>query len=354
MKTLYHAFLLLLARATDRELAIYLDYLKAENKILRARLPQCIVPTAQERRQLMRLGKPLGPAIKDLITIVSPKTFLRWLRAEGAPPAARTPRGPGRPPTPDLLRELVLRIAGETGWGYSRILGELQKLGLGTVCRNTVKNILRQNGFDPGPQRGEGSWADFIKRHAATLWACDFFSKPVWTLRGLVDVYVLFFIHVDSRRVHIAGLTAHPDRVWMTQQARNLAIIFGEQSVAPKILLRDHDTKFVGEFDAILEAEGIAVKPVGPRAPNLNAYAERWVQSIKHECLDHFCVFGEDHLRHLLGCYTDYYHRQRPHQAKENRPLTVVGSATEQPADPANIICEERLGGLLRHYRPAA
>jgi putative transposase len=138
------------------------------------------------------LGKPLGPAINEPISIVSPRTFLRWLPAEVRPPGRRTgPLRPGRPRTAEAIRELVVRLAGENAWGYTRILGELKKLGVRAICRSTVVNILRREGLDPGPQRGEDTWDDFLRRHAATLWACDFFAKPVWTFRGLVEVYVL-------------------------------------------------------------------------------------------------------------------------------------------------------------------
>jgi putative transposase len=142
----------------------------------------------------------------------------------------------------------VLRLAWENDWGYTRILGELKKLGICKICRSTVVNFLREAGLDPGPQRGEDSWDDFIKRHAATLWACDFFSKPVWTLRGLVEVYVLFFINVGTRQVYVAGLTAQPGRAWVAQQARNAALHFSGQDEKPTVLLRDNDQKFGPEF----------------------------------------------------------------------------------------------------------
>src|SRR5262249_31362833 len=162
--------------------------------------------TEGERRRLVSLGKKLGTAIKELISIVTPRTFARWLKADKQPAATR-PARPGRPRTPEAVRDLVLKLAWETGWGYTRILGELKKLGVRKICRSTVINILRAAGLDPGPKRGEDSWGAFIKRHAATMWACDFFTRPVWTLRGVVDVFVLFFIHVGTRRVYVSGMT---------------------------------------------------------------------------------------------------------------------------------------------------
>src|SRR5262249_37029360 len=156
--------------------------------------------------------------------------------------------------------------------------------------------ILKEHGLDPGPRRGEGTWSEFIKRHADTLWACDFFSKKVWTRNGLVDVFVLFFIHVGMRRVHVMGMTPNPDEVWMAQQARNALMIFAEQSVKFEYVIMDMDSKFTAQFRATLEADELEVVRVGPRKPNLNAYAERFVQTIRQECLDHFVCFGVDHL----------------------------------------------------------
>ncbi|HEY8506127.1 MAG TPA: hypothetical protein VIL46_16190 [Gemmataceae bacterium] len=191
-----------------------------------------------------------------MITIVSPRTFARWLRGETPSPKKKRPARPGRPRTEAEVWELVLRLARENAWGYSRILGELKKLGVRSIARSTVVNILKEAGLDPGPKRGEGTWDEFLKRHAQTLWACDFFSCKVWTLRGLVDVFVLFFIHIGTRRVFVSGMTAHPDRAWVAQQGRNAAMVFADEPVRPRYLLRDHDTKFVEEFDQVLGAEG--------------------------------------------------------------------------------------------------
>jgi putative transposase len=231
----------------------------------------------------------------------------------------------------------------------------LKKLGISKISRSTVIKILKEHGLEPGPRRGEGTWDEFLKRHATTLWACDFFSKNVWTLSSLVEVFVLFFIQVGSRRVHLAGMTTNPNRAWMSQQARNKAMIFDQERDKPKYLLRDHDGKFVKEFDAILASEGIEVKPIGVRAPNQNAVAERFVQSVRQECLDHFIVCGEAHLRHLLSEYLAHYHRCRPHQGFDNvPPNATLQSEKAHSRSPAEVRCEERLGGLLKHYVRAA
>lgn len=177
MTTLWKRFLLILAQATDSELAKMVEFLKAENQILRAKLPKRVEVTPAERRLLLKLGRPLGTMIRELLSIVSLRTFHRWLKAEegGVPTEPRSSKG-GRPQTPTDIRALLLRLAQENGWGFGRILGELKKLGI-TIGKTTVKDILRENGYDLGPKRGRGSWAEFIESHAKTLWECDFFSK---------------------------------------------------------------------------------------------------------------------------------------------------------------------------------
>jgi putative transposase len=202
MRKLLQSFLLFLSAATDKELARMVEFLKAENQILRSRLPRRVAVTPQERNRLVRLGRKLGAKVKALISIVSYRTFTCWLQCDRRRVAAPARRG--RPPTPDEIKALVLRLAEENpGWGYSRIIGELKKLGLHKVSRSTVKRILRAHGLDPGPRRGPGTWAEFVRRHAETLWATDFFTAKVWTMKGAVDVLVLFFLHVGSRRVHL-------------------------------------------------------------------------------------------------------------------------------------------------------
>jgi len=215
MKAILQPFLLLLAKTTDHELARQLQFLRVENEMLRRRLPRRISVTAGERRLLIKFGKPLGKALQELLSIVSPRTFARWLArpTKNTRPSRSRPRG--RPRTEKGLRALVIRLAEENAWGYTRIFGELRKLRVKGISRSTVANILRQEGFDPGPKRGRGTWHDFLRRHKDTLWACDFFAKNICTLSGLVPCFVLFFIHRGSRRVHVAGLTTNPDAAWM-------------------------------------------------------------------------------------------------------------------------------------------
>ena len=355
MTRLVHSFFLLLASATDRELARHVQYLKEENRILRERLPKRITVTARERRRLLKFGKPVGPAIKDLITIVSPRTFARWVSAEKSA-GLNAPKKSGRRPTAVEIRQLIAKLASETGWGYSRIQGELRRLGIRKISRTTILNILREQGIDPAPKRGPGSWRDFMERHAKTLWACDFLSKPVWTLGGRVDMYLLVFIHIQTRRIWVSKATPHPDSRWVAQQARNMCLVAQEEKVPPTCFLRDRDSKFTRQFDGIFRSEGIAPIKLPPKSPNLNAFCERVIQSLKHEALDHFIVLCERHLNHIVGEWVRYYHELRPHQAIGNVPPTVDGEAPavveSLPLD--DIVCHQRLGGLLKHYERRA
>ena len=263
---------------------------------------------------------------------------------------------PGRPRKPEEIRELVVRLAKETGWGYKRIHGELWKLGIRSVSKSTVARIIRESGLDPGPKRGEGTWHDFVQRHLRTLWACDFFCKPVWTLRGPIMYYVLFFIHIETRRVHVVGMTPNPNGVWMVERARELNEFFGQQGErCPTHIVRDRDGKFTPEFCSVLESTGIQFRTTSRRSPNMNPFAESWVGSIKQECLDHFMVFGEKHLKYLVDEYLTYYHEERPHQGLGNRlpdESAVPPEIRRFGAD--EIVCHERLGGLLKHYERKA
>lgn len=299
----------------------------------------------------MRYGRRLGSAIGSVITIVSPRTFSRWLAGEKKRPKLGS-RKPGRPRTDESVRDLVLRLARETGWGYSRILGELKKLGVRNVSRTTVINILRDSSLEPGPKPGMGSWSEFLTRHAATLWASDFLTVKSWTARGIVDLSVLFFIHPGTRKVFLGGVSANPDAAWMKQQARNATLQMEEMGHPVTYLIIDHDGKYTKEFDAIFESEDAKVQRVGPRAPNLNAHAERFVQSLRNECLDHFVFCGEKHVRHVLTEYLTHYNAERPHQGIGNVLLTD-DAKTPKPKK-GRINCRKRLGGLIRHYHRSA
>jgi putative transposase len=356
MSRIFHPLMYLLACTTRQELARQVHYLKVENEILRARLPKVIQTTPAERRRLIRAGKKLGTKISRLITIVQPETFLRWLRAEGIhqPRKRACQRKPGRPPIPDDIRAEVVRIARETGWGYSRILGELRKLGV-RVSRQSVKNILVAEGFDPGPRIGAGTWDEFLKLHAATLWQCDFFSRKIWTLKGRRQCFVLAFVHVASRRVFLSPSCFKPDAAWLQAQGAAFVAHTRATGLPAELVTRDRDVMYRGGLDGVLRSAGIAVKAHLPQSPNLQAYVERFVQTIGQECLDHFVVLGQRHFDHLISEFVEYYLHHRPHQSLGNLPLGLTGpppAVTTLRAD--EIVCHERLGGLLKHYERRA
>ena len=340
---------------TQSVLLRQIAYLKAENRVLRSRLPKSVQTTPAERSLLVRLGSPLGSAIREIVGIVHYKTLLRWVREERDGANVKKPRRkPGRPGTTEDTTAIILRLARENGWGYARIQGELKKLGI-NVAINTIKKIMIRNGFHPSPWRTKGDWATFMKRHMGTLWACDFFTKDVWTVGGKVTFYVLFFIDIATRRVRIAGMTCNPTGPWVEQHARNLAMDLAEQGIKVTYLLKDGDTKFTAVFDEVFRCEGIKVKKLPFASPNLNAHAERFVQAIKHECLNHFVAFGERHIEFLTREYEDHYNTVRPHQGIGNQPIGIVSMPPpEGQPDPGKIECDSRLGGLLRHYRRAA
>ncbi len=236
----------------------------------------------------------------------------------------------GRPRKPEQIRQLIIDIAKATGWGYTRILGELKKLRVYNISRATVSRVLRKNGLEPGPKRGRGSWHDFIERHFKTLWATDFFTKKVWTMRGPGSYYISFFIHLQTRRVHIAGMTPDPDCAWMAQMARNMSMFFSEQPTEfrPTHIIRDRDSKFTERFCSILKTDGIDFRANPPHSRNWNSYAEAYVGRTKAECLNHFfIVFGENHLRHILDEWTHFYHCQRPHRARSCSAPSITSHA---------------------------
>ena len=359
MRNIYTKLLLLIAGATQKELARQVQYLRIENQILRTKLPTRVPVTPQERNRLVRFGARLSKAmLHQLVSIVHPDTLRRWIREDRKGRRAKSAKV-GRRRTHDSIRKLIVKMARETGWGYTRILGELRKLGIKSISRNTVKNILKANGLDPGPQRGVGTWDEFLKLHAATLWQCDFLSVRTLTTKGIRDLYLLVFLHVESRRVFVTPATYHPNEAWVCDQAKAFAAHAEETKLGANIVMHDRDGKFTAHFDETLRDAGLPVQKAAYRSPNTVAFVERFNQTLRQELLDHFIVFGERHLNHLVSVFIDFYHRLRPHQAKENKLLVPVSVAKKRrrrkPREPAvisisEIRCEKRLGGLLKHY----
>jgi putative transposase len=353
MARLFQSLLFFLARCTENELRRQIEFLKVENEMLRQRVPkQRIFLKKDEREKLIKLGKGIGPGVRHLVTIVHPRTYQRWISEKNA---GKQTKKMGRPKTLESIREIVLRIAKETGWGYGRILGELKKLRIRAIAQSTIKNILKDAGMLPRPKKGPGTWDEFLKMHADTLCQIDFFSKCIWTRKGLRQCFVLAFLHVATRRVYVSPCTFQPDAKWMKQQAEAFLDHARSKQLRVDILNRDRDGKYVADFDAVFKNAGVRVIPTAAHAPNQNAFIERWIQSIKRECLRNFIVFGQKHLDFLVAEYTSYYNERRPHQALNNKPLTGEWREADDPLENGErIICSTRLGGLLKHYERCA
>jgi putative transposase len=226
-------------------------------------------------------------------------------------------------------------------------------LGVRTICRSTIKSILLRNGFELGPKHGEGAWDEFLKIHAKTLWACDYLSTKAFTLQGLVDVYLLVFIHLESRRIWFTPATAYPDSAWVTQQGRNFGIDLDEEPLPGTERIRHRGTKFVAAFDEILKTADCRVKTLAFRSPNWNARCERVIGTSRRKCQDHFVVLGTKHLNHLTSEFLKHYRHEQPHQGLRNERI-VKAAAPEKPTRPHDVVCSERLGDLLKHYHRKA
>jgi transposase InsO family protein len=299
-------------------------------------------------RLILAMLSRLLPRERWSAFLVTPATLLRWHRelVRHRWTYAREPRlQRGLDPA---IVELVLRLARENPrWGYLRICGECAKLGM-KVSATSVRNILRRHGLGPAPRRGGPSWAEFLRSQAAGVLACDFFT--VETV-ALTRMYVLFFIELERRVVWLGGVTAHPTGEWVTQQVRNLTMALGERTTQVKLLVRDRDAKFVASFDAVFEGEGIRVVRTPVRAPRANAYAERWVRSVRAECLDWILIWNRRHLERVLAAYVDHYNSARPHRGID---LEIPAVTDEVPLRTGPIERIDVLGGLIHEYRRAA
>jgi hypothetical protein len=345
----WHVVLVALAGWLNREQQKIVEYLKEENRVLREQLgAKRLRFNDEQRRRLAVKGKELGvKVLRELGCIVTPDTILRWYRELIAMKYDGSEhRRPGRPKKPDELRELVATMARDNpGWGYTRIRDALADLGH-EIARNTIKAILKAQGIEPAPERSKRiSWKTFLRSHWDAIAACDFFTVEVLTWTGLTRFYVLFVIALETRRVEIAGIIRQPHGAWMLQVARNLLDIVDGFLSGTRFLLLDRDPLYTSQFQALLSSAGVTPIRLPPSSP-LNAYAERFVRSIKSECLDKLVLLGENHLRTAVREYLVHYHAERHHQG-------LGGQLISPPANlnrPGPIVCRERLGGLLRFY----
>ena len=332
-----------------------IDYLREENRVLREQLGgRPLRLTDAQRRRLAVRGERLGRrALTQVASIVTPDTILRWYRrliAKKYDGSVRRRRG--RPMTSRELAELVVRMAEENpGWGYTRIRDALANLGH-QIARNTVKRILLDHGIEPAPERRRRTpWKTFLEAHWEGLAATDLFTVEVLTLTGLRRYFVLFVLELKTRRVKIAGIHHQPHGEWMEQMARNLTDAVDGFLRATRLLIHDRDPLYTRAFLDILKSSGVQPIKLPPRSPNLNAYAERFVRSIKEECLNRVVLLSEGHLRLVVHEYVEHYHRERNHQGLDNQLL-------ERAPPPENLAAEVhrrgRIGGLLNYYHREA
>ncbi len=351
MPPILRFLLLVFSGWVNRQQQEVIEYLRVENQVLREQLgDRRLRLTNAQRRRLAVKGKALDrKVLREFASIVTPDTILRWYRQLVARKYdGSKKRGAGRPPTKTDIGELVVTMANDNpSWGYTRMRGALAHLGH-ELGRNTIKRILCDHGIEPAPERRKRiPWKTFLKAHWGTIAAADFFTVEVLTTSGLVRYFVFFVIELQTRKVEIAGITANPHGRWMQQIGRNLTDAVDGFLMGKRYLILDRDPLYTAAFRQLLAGSGCKVVRLPARSPNLNAYAERFVLSVKSECLDKIVPLSECHLRESLRDFIEHYHHERPHQGLGNRlvqadPLDAVCTGP--------MMCRERLGGTLKYY----
>ena len=325
------------------------EYLRAENRVLREQLGgRRLRLTDPQRARLARKGKRLGrKLLGEVATIVTPDTILRWYRRLVAEKYSSPPRSPAATRVAEPIAALVVRIAQENPtFGYTRIRDAVQNLGR-SVSRTSVANVLAANGIDPAPERGERTpWATFLAAHWETLAAADFFTVEVLSAFGLVRCHVLVVMELCTRRVELV-VVRQPSAAWVKQTFRNTLDTFDGFLRDTTHLILDRNPLFTKDTRDLLKVSGVEVVRLPRRSPNLNAYAERFIRSIKSECLGRMILFGEAHLRRVVAEYAEHYHRERNHQGLESR---LIDPGPEVGRADGPVRCRTRLGGTLRYY----
>jgi hypothetical protein len=338
-------------RQSTLEKDLEIVVLRQQLIILQRKINSPVKPTQIEKLtisiltlKLKRLTNRTTNQLKSVIRIFQPETVLRWHRelVRKKWTYQRKDKG-GRPSINKELENLVIQLAQDNPrWGYGKIQGELIKLNF-HISQSTIRNILDRNGILPAPVRnGSIGWRKLMDHYKDQILACDFFTiETIW----LQTIYVLFFIELGSRQVHIAGISSNPNEIWVTQQARQLIWELQENDRPGRFLIHDNDRKFSKAFDAVFESEGINVIHTPFQAPNANAYAERWVRTVREECLDHILILSTHHLKRILSEYSVYYNTCRPHQGiNQHIPIPYTTS-------PFGTIHRRKiLGGILNDY----
>jgi putative transposase len=325
-----------------------------EFEILLLRHELAVLRRRADRARLTRADRALFAALSRLVPrtawanlTVKPETVLRWHRQLVARRWTYAHRKAGRPPLERSVRGLILRLARENPyWGYKRIAGELKGLGI-NVSATSVRKVLLAAGLQPAPERMRSSWRGFRRAQSASVLACDFLTVETAFLRR---IYVLFFISLATRRIEYVACNSHPDGRWMTQQARNLVMQLGDEQPF-RFLVHDRDAKFGHAFNEVFRSEGINVIRTPVQAPNANAHAERWVRTVRADCLDRILILGRRHLEQVLRVYRQHYNEHRPHRALR---LLPPNGRDPTPLDASHRIRRrDLLGGLIHEYEAA-
>ncbi len=332
-----------------------IQLLSYQVKMLRDRISDPrILPTPEERKELLRLGAEIDHDIKDVMLVVKPQTYRRWRKPKSE--QSEDANTAGRPETAEETIALIIRLATENiAWGYKRILGELKKLGV-EIGLTTIRDILKRAGHKPSPQKTKSKpvvpWSDFVAAHMETLISCDYFTKPIYTLFGKLDAYVLVFIHLGSRRVFMTPPTFNPDDQWLKIQIRSAAMWLDGIGVNPKLLIHDGDKKFGKMFKEFWRTEGVRCLKIPPRSPQANAFCECYIGTYKHQCLNSFFCLSLDQLDYINRKWVTYYNNERPHQGKNIGNNILHPDFT--PTCEGKIVRHEVLGGVLAWYEREA
>jgi transposase len=351
-----------LGRLSEKDKDLEIILLRQQLAIMQRKQDKIIRPNQAEKMTLAVLATKLKATtqrstsqLQDIIRIFQPETVLGWHRQLVRQKWTYQQKNKGgRPRTDQEIEALILRLARENSrWGYSKIHGELLKLGV-QISETTVRNVLDRHGIQPAPVRnGSIGWRHLMNHYKAQLLACDFFTVETICLQ---TIYVIFFIEIGSRQVHLTGVTTNPDGLWVTQQARQIVWELAERDLPPRFLIRDNDSKFTETFDIVFRSEGLHVISTPYRAPNANSFAERWVRTVREECLDHILIINETHLRNVLREFVnDYYNTARPHQGIDqqipnHKAAQISAFPHGKPPRTGSVQRRQVLGGIINDY----